>query len=181
MNAPDVLMVLVALIGIAASIANKKKAKAQREQRAAQRREAAGPQSAAAPSASNRTSPTKASTAAPVRNPSSSPSKFPPTTPKRPAATAQKPQPKPASPAYSGTPRYTHVVMSTLEGGHTHTESSMTGEESCPPPKAVPNKQLEPEQHDEINTGKLLSFQPNSVLQGVLYAEILGKPKSLQR
>ena len=45
-----------------------------------------------------------------------------------------------ASTNYGGTPRYTHVVTSTLEGGHTHTESSMTGEESCPPPKPVAQK-----------------------------------------
>ena len=70
--------------------------------------------------------------------------------------------------------------MSTLEGGHTHTESSMTGEEACPPPKVVAVHQPEAEKKPAA-TGALLDFQPNSVLQGVLYAEILGKPKALQR
>ena len=86
------------------------------------------------------------------------------------------------SASYAGTPRYTHVVMSTLEGGHTHTESSMTGEETCPSPVMTASKQhQEIEPRPAVNTKIPLSFQPNGVLQGVLYAEILGKPKSLRR
>ncbi len=87
---------------------------------------------------------------------------------------------KPAA-GYGGTPRYTHVVTSTLEGGHTHTESSMGGEESCPPPKAVPQNMAAAVQTPQADSGTLLNFKANGVLQGVLYAEILGKPKSLQR
>ena len=91
-----------------------------------------------------------------------------------------KSKPKPAAgPNYGGMPRYTHVVQSTLEGGHTHTESSMTGEEACPPPQTEAKGQ--PVQAPAANAGSLLSFEGNSVLQGILYAEILGKPKALQR
>ena len=83
--------------------------------------------------------------------------------------------------SYGGTPRYTHVVTSTLEGGHTHTESSLTGEESCPPPKPAAQKPAAAAQTPDANPSPLLNLQSNAVLQGVLYAEILGKPKALQR
>ena len=169
-------MVLIALIGISLSIANKKnKAKAQQQRQAIQGKDAAGPKTAASQSAANRTSPAK---------PSAAPSKFPPVSPsQRPAKAPQKPQTKSTAPSYGGTPRYSHVVQSTLEGGHTHTESSLTGEEPCPPPKAVAQKQPETGKSPAVNTGEspLLTFQTNSVLQGVLYSEILGKPKALQR
>ena len=164
----DVLMVLIALIGIAVSIANKKNmAKAKKRQNAPAEREFTAPR----PAAPNRPSPAKTSSA---------PSKFPPVEPsKRPAAAGKGQQTK-ASP-YAGTPRYTHVVTSTLEGGHTHTESSMTGEEACPPPKAAAPKPVEKGEKAVPAAGALLDFQTNSVLRGVLYAEILGKPKALQR
>ena len=99
-------------------------------------------------------------------------------------AAAQKAQgkTKPApSGNYGGTPRYTHVVTSTLEGGHTHTESSLTGEESCPPLKPAAQKPAAAAQTPDANPSPLLNLQSNAVLQGVLYAEILGKPKALQR
>lgn len=160
-------MALIVLVGIAVSIANKKNtAKAKQQRAATQQQEAAGGKPAASQGPSARTSPAKASAA---------PSKFPPFEPKRPAA--PKAQAKPAA-SYGGTPRYTHVVTSTLEGGHTHTESSMTGEEDCPPPKAAAVKAPEAEQAPAASVGGLLSFEPNSVLQGVLFSEILGKPKS---
>ena len=176
----DVLMILIAVIGLVASIANKKKTAQAKQQRAAtQGREAAGPNRAPAQSTQNRTSPAKAP-AASSKLPSGGPSKFPTATPKRNAA--QRQQPLPVTPTYGGTPRYTHVVTSTLEGGHTHTESSMTGEEPCPPPKAaVVQHPAEAGKASAPETGELLSFTPNSVLQGVLYAEILGKPKAIQR
>ena len=160
-------MVLIALIGIAVSIANKKNmAKAKKRQNAPAEREFTAPR----PAAPNRPSPAKTSSA---------PSKFPPVEPsKRPAAAGKGQQTK-ASP-YAGTPRYTHVVTSTLEGGHTHTESSMTGEEACPPPQAG-KEQHEVERTSVAAAGGLLDFQANSVLQGVLFSEILGKPKALQR
>ena len=166
-------IILIVLVGILTSIASKKnQAKAKQQKTAAQQREAVPPKPAAARGAQNRTS-------SPVS--SAAPSKFPTPGPSRPAAaSAQKSQAKQAA-SYGGTPRYTHVVQSTLEGGHTHTESSMSGEEACPPPKPVPAKQPAPGKAPAENTGALLNFQTNSVLQGVLYAEILGKPKALQR
>ncbi|MBR2605832.1 MAG: hypothetical protein IKE11_09170 [Clostridia bacterium] len=54
----------------------------------------------------------------------------------------------------------------------------MTGEEACPPPKMAAVKEPQAEPAATASAGGLLSFQPNSVLQGVLFAEILGKPKS---
>ena len=176
-SAPDGLMILVAVIGLVASIASKKKAKAQK-QAAAQRREAVDPK--AAPGAAPRTSPAKAPSS-PSKFPTAGPSKFP-TSANRQTAAAQKPQSRAAAPNYGGTPRYTHVVTSTLEGGHSHTESSMTGEESCPPPKAVPvQQQPQAQRTSDAGMGDLISFDPHSVLEGVVFAEILGKPRSLQR
>ena len=162
-------MVFIAIIGIAVSIASKAdKKKAQQKRMAASGKDAAGPKTAVPQSTPNRTSPVRGSSA---------PSKFPPVEPsKRPAAAGKGQQTK-ASP-YAGTPRYTHVVTSTLEGGHTHTESSMTGEENCPPPKAAAVKEPQAEPVPVPSVGGLLSFQPNSLLQGVLFSEILGKPKS---
>ena len=173
----QLLMVLIALIGISLSIANKKNAeKAQKQRQALQGRETAAP----APAAQNRTSPAK-TPVAPSKFPPAGPSKSPSAAAsKRTANQAQKTQTKTAAPSYGGTPRYTHVVTSTLEGGHTHTESSMTGEEFCPPSQVAAVRSKE-EQPACESTGALLDFQANSVLQGVLYAEILGKPKSLQR
>ena len=171
----DVLMVFIAIIGIAVSIASKvDKTKAQQRRAAAPEKGASGPKTAASQNASTRTS-SSSKTTAPSKFPTVEPSKYPPAAaPKRPNNAAQK------SAAYGGTPRYTHVVTSTLEGGHTHTESSMTGEEACPPPKVAASKPTEAGKGVSTKEGALLSFQTNSVLQGFLYAEILGKPKALQ-
>lgn len=168
-------MILIVIVGIAVSVANKKKT-AEAKQKRAGFPESGNPAGGVAPrsnpqsrSTSSKTSPSKPST--------SGSSKW--SWPVEPAA---QPQKKSGRASYGGTPQYTHVVTSTLEGGHTHTESSMTGEESCPPPKAAAQKQpAQKPAADHAQTGGLLSFQPNSVLQGVLYAEILGKPKALQR
>ena len=166
----DLLMILIAIIGITVSIANKKNtAKAKQQRAAAQQREAAGGKPAASQSTTTRT--------APVKTPAA-PSKFPPIGPSKRSSTAAQRQPRATEPSYGGTPRYTHVVTSTLEGGHTHTESSMTGEEACPPPKMAAAKEPQAEPAAAASVGGLLSFQPTSVLQGVLFAEILGKPKS---
>ena len=173
----DLLMVLIALIGITVSIANKKnKAQAQKRPTAPP---PGAPASGAAPS---RTSQARPGThAAPTaRNATLSQKPSAPGTSKWPwpAQNSAQPQKKPAAPSYGGTPRYSHVVTSTLEGGHTHTESSMTGEENCPPPKAAAVKEPQAEPVPAPSVGGLLSFQPNSLLQGVLFSEILGKPKS---
>lgn len=173
-------MILIAIIGISVSVANKKKtAEAQKKRSAFP--ETGSPAPGSAPTPQNRSTSPKASTTTKSTTPSKTPSA--PGTSKWPWPTQDtaQPQKKTASAAYGGTPRYTHVVTSTLEGGHTHTESSMTGEEACPPSKAASQKQVEKAPAAEPAAGGLLSFQPNSVLQGVLFAEILGKPKALQR
>ncbi len=177
------VFLLIVVIGIISSIANKKR-KEEMKKKAEQRpgyppqhspygQKAAPPRPAAASRQTKPVSPV-------ASNKKTTPgvdSKWPWPI----AAEKAQAKPKPAVDSqYGGTPRYTHVVTSTLEGGHTHTESSMTGEESCPPPKPVPQKQPEAGKAHPDNTGALLNFQPNSVLQGVLYAEILGKPKALQ-
>ena len=176
-------MILIAILGIAASVANKKKtAEAQRKRKGFPEpgKPAAGPAPQSHPQ--SRSTSTRPSTTA--RNTTLSRTPSAPGTSKWPwpEQTGTQPKKKADDAAYGGTPPYTHVVTSTLEGGHTHTESSMTGEEACPPPKAVkqqPKVEKTPAPYGEKMP--LLSFQPNSVLQGVLYAEILGKPKALQR
>ena len=179
----DLLMILIAIIGISASIANKKKnMEAQKKRSAFPENGKPASGSGTARSAQNRpaasrTSTTTKSTTLPKTASAPGTSKWPWS-----AQNTAQPQKKNTNSDYSGTPRYSHVVTSTLEGGHTHTESSMTGEEACPPPKAAMQKQTaEKAPAANAATGGLISFQPNNVLQGVLYAEILGKPKALQR
>ena len=170
------VFILIVMIGLLSSIASKKK-KEEARKRANQQpptgssqKNPGSPSRPAKPSPS--TAPQKSSTASRGVD-----SKWPwPTA----AEKAQNKTKSASSGTYSGTPRYTHVVTSTLEGGHTHTESSMTGEEDCPPPLANVPKAQQTSEAPATQEG-LLSFQPNGVLQGVLYAEILGKPKALQR
>ena len=171
------LLVFVVIASIVMAIANKKnKAQAQKRPTAPP---PGAPASGAAPARTAQVKPS-ASAAPTARNTTLSQKPSAPGTSKWPwpAQNSAQPQKKAATPAYGGTPRYTHVVTSTLEGGHTHTESSMTGEESCPPPKESVAKEPQAEPAAAASVGGLLSFQPNSVLQGVLFAEILGKPKS---
>ena len=174
------IILLIVLVGIITSITSKKR-KEEMKRKAEQRPGYPPQHSPYAPSKSmtaNRQQ-KPVSPAAPNKKPTPGvDSKWPWPTAAQKAQGKTKPA---ASGNYSGTPRYTHVVTSTLEGGHTHTESSMTGEESCPPPKPVPQKPAAVTTTPEANSGALLNLQTNSVLQGVLYAEILGKPKALQR
>ena len=179
------LILLIVLAGIISSIASKKR-KEEMKKKAEQRpgyppqhspygQTNVPPKTAAASRQSKPASPV-----APNKKPTTGvDSKWPwPTADER-AKGQTAPKQKPAS-AYAGTPRYTHVVTSTLEGGHTHTESSLTGEEDCPPVQAakpVPGA----EQSAPAEQGNLLGFDSNSILQGVLYAQILGKPKAIQR
>ena len=166
----DLLMILIAIIGISVSIANKKKmTEAQKKRSAFPENGSPAPGSGPARGAQNRPAASKTSTTTRSTTLSKTPSA---------PGTSKWPWPAQNNADYSGTPRYTHVVTSTLEGGHTHTESSMTGEESCPPPKESVAKEPQAEPAAAASAGGLLSFQPNSVLQGVLFAEILGKPKS---
>ncbi len=174
------IILLIVLVGIITSITSKKR-KEEMKKKAEQRPGYPPHHSPYAPSKSTTANQQKkpVSPAAPNKKPTPGvDSKWPWPTAAQKAQGKTKPAP---SGNYGGTPRYTHVVTSTLEGGHTHTESSMTGEESCPPPKPAPQKPAAVTTTPEANSGALLNLQTNSVLQGVLYAEILGKPKALQR
>lgn len=174
------IILLIVLVGIITSITSKKR-KEEMKKKAEQRPGYPPQHSPYAPSKSTTANRQQkpVSPAAPNKKPTPGvDSKWPWPTAAQKAQGKTKPA---ASGNYSGTPRYTHVVTSTLEGGHTHTESSMTGEESCPPPKPAPQKPAAVTTTPEANSGALLNLQTNSVLQGVLYAEILGKPKALQR
>ena len=178
------IILLIVVLGIVSSIASKKR-KEEMKKKAEQRpgyppqhspygQKTASPKTATTSRQSKPFSP-----AAPNKKPTPGvDSKWPWPTAAEKAQGKTKPA---ASGNYSGTPRYTHVVTSTLEGGHTHTESSITGEESCPPPKPVAQKPAAAVQPSDASSGALLSLQTNGVLQGILYAEILGKPKALQR
>ena len=171
------IILLIVLVGIITSITSKKR-KEEMKKKAEQRPGYPPQHSPYAPSKSTTANRQQkpVSPAAPNKKPTPGvDSKWPWPTAAQKAQGKTKPAP---SGNYGGTPRYTHVVTSTLEGGHTHTESSMTGEESCPPPKESVAKEPQAEQVAAPAAGGLLSFQPNSVLQGVLFAEILGKPKS---
>ena len=173
-------ILLIVLVGIITSITSKKR-KEEMKKKAEQRPGYPPQHSPYAPSKSTTANRQQkpVSPAAPNKKPTPGvDSKWPWPTAAQKAQGKTKPAP---SGNYGGTPRYTHVVTSTLEGGHTHTESSMTGEESCPPPKPVPQKPAAVTTTPEANSGALLNLQTNSILQGVLYAEILGKPKALQR
>ncbi len=76
-----------------------------------------------------------------------------------------------------------HIVTPSHETGHAHTESSITGISDCAP-DAQP---LEFEHEDAYSgVGKStqalkLDISRNAVLQGVIFSEILGKPRALKR
>ncbi len=96
-----------------------------------------------------------------------------------------------------------HVVRPSLDGGHAHSESSMTGFETCPPnaekplaerlagfkaakravartiPAAPASDAPTVQQFDE--PAYPFSWDPAAVRNGLIYAEILGKPKALRR
>ena len=173
-------ILLIVLVGIITSITSKKR-KEEMKKKAEQRPGYPPQHSPYAPSKSTTANRQQkpVSPAAPNKKPTPGvDSKWPWPTAAQKAQGKTKPAP---SGNYGGTPRYTHVVTSTLEGGHTHTESSLTGEESCPPPKPAAQKPAAAAQTPDANPSPLLNLQSNAVLQGVLYAEILGKPKALQR
>ena len=174
------IILLIVLVGIITSITSKKR-KEEMKKKAEQRPGYPPQHSPYAPSKSTTANQQQkpVSPAAPNKKPTPGvDSKWPWPTAAQKAPGKTKPAP---SGNYGGTPRYTHVVTSTLEGGHTHTESSLTGEESCPPPKPAAQKPAAAAQTPDANPSPLLNLQSNAVLQGVLYAEILGKPKALQR
>ena len=71
-----------------------------------------------------------------------------------------------------------HVVAPSFYTGHAHEESSMTGSGLTCAPVEV---RKAPEKAPDVPSKKLeLDFDGDSVLKGLLYAEILGKPKALR-
>ncbi|OQB24977.1 MAG: hypothetical protein BWY11_00743 [Firmicutes bacterium ADurb.Bin182] len=69
-----------------------------------------------------------------------------------------------------------HTVKASSAGGHAHQETSMTSFVECPPGS-------EPVQTPPAVdiSGYRLSFAKNSIVQAILFSEILGKPKALRR
>ena len=75
----------------------------------------------------------------------------------------------------------THVVKPVTESRHAHTESSMGGGESCPPKEApVMPLAVHMSTEPKVDLPKL-GFSREEVVRGLLYAEILGKPKALRK
>lgn len=87
-----------------------------------------------------------------------------------------------------------HTLQPSSLSGHAHMESSLTGfEEDCPPnakPARQPSrkKATAPAASSQVaqgsalaDAGTVFTWNANSVTQGLILAEILGKPKSLQR
>lgn len=78
----------------------------------------------------------------------------------------------------------THVVKPMTESSHAHTESSMGGGHTCPPePSAPAVKRPAPvcaESEPRVPLPKL-GFTRDELVKGILYSEILGKPKALRR
>lgn len=77
-----------------------------------------------------------------------------------------------------------HVVKPLTESAHRHVESSLTGIEDCheAPERQVQERDAYATQNTE--TAQLpygLAFGRDAAVQGMLYAEILGKPKALRR
>lgn len=84
----------------------------------------------------------------------------------------------------------THVVKPMTESPHAHTESSMGGGEACPPPNmsvasgaATPAAMSVPvlqRQTAALSAISALGFSQKELARGILYSEILGKPKALR-
>ncbi len=98
----------------------------------------------------------------------------------RTTAPVQQPQPEVQQPRRQQerkplTPSMTHVITPSFVSGHAHQETSMTGDIPCEPVHttavAVESK--------EQRTSAFLDC--GEALRGIVYAEILGKPKALQR
>lgn len=79
--------------------------------------------------------------------------------------------------AAAGLSTITHVVRPFTESEHSHTESSITGDIPCPPARA--GQPAAPALAHPAHAG--LRLDHSGVRQGILYAEILGKPRALQR
>lgn len=71
---------------------------------------------------------------------------------------------------------FTHVVRASSEGNHSHVESSLTGNIPCPPVSKSSTSARAVHQPD----ARGLALDLAGVRQGIIYAEILGKPRALQ-
>lgn len=72
----------------------------------------------------------------------------------------------------------THVVRPFTESDHRHEESSLTGNVPCPP---VQRSAAAPAQAKVPAAPPLgLRLDHTGIRQGIIYAEVLGKPKALQ-
>ncbi|MDO4572786.1 MAG: hypothetical protein Q4C13_05415 [Clostridia bacterium] len=70
-----------------------------------------------------------------------------------------------------------HTLTPSSEGGHAHEETSMTGFNADCPPAAEP----EPVSAQAAGAGMpAFSWRPDAVLNGMIYAEILARPKALR-
>lgn len=74
--------------------------------------------------------------------------------------------------------RGSHVVRPFTEGTHSHIESSLTGDIPCPPVSAFQGGLPPRAAHRQADTGLRLDLA--GVRQGLIYAEILGKPRALR-
>ncbi|MEA4970280.1 MAG: hypothetical protein VB051_07075 [Candidatus Pelethousia sp.] len=72
----------------------------------------------------------------------------------------------------------THVVRPFTEGDHRHVESSLTGDMPCPRVSGFPGGAPPHAAHQTAASGLRLDLA--GVRQGLIYAEILGKPRALQ-
>jgi len=126
------------------------------------------------------------------------------------APTAQKPPARRISPRLSTPQQRRHTLEPSTRDGHAHTESSMSGfSDDCPPVKApfetaplsdrlaaYKAQKREAARHTVTETADTapqvidlaaasgnasFRFDPNRVREGLIYAEILGKPKALRR
>ncbi|MDR0841598.1 MAG: hypothetical protein LBN26_09515 [Christensenellaceae bacterium] len=71
-----------------------------------------------------------------------------------------------------------HTVRPFTESDHLHVESSLMDAEDCPPEEAEPGDSVDA--YTPTQLGGLV-WNHAAVTQGILYAEILGKPRALRR
>lgn len=76
-----------------------------------------------------------------------------------------------------------HVVEPSFYGGHAHEENSMAGPgKDCETvdTRPRPTEEMESSSATPAQPSIRLDFGPNQMVNGLLYAEILGKPKALR-
>lgn len=76
-----------------------------------------------------------------------------------------------------------HIVTPSRETGHAHAETSITGVSDCPPDAQPLEFEHEDAYSHERRAGEgfKLDISKNAVLQGVIFSEVLGKPRALKR